>query len=69
MSIRGKCMCGANVAGSWKGDISQVTFGTMEGDPEAYPDQHIFVGSKATWVEIGDDLPQNDEYPPDFDAS
>jgi hypothetical protein len=37
--------------------------------PEAHPDQHIFVDSKATWVKIGDDLPQNAEYPPDLDAS
>jgi hypothetical protein len=63
--------CGANVAGSWKGVICQVTFGTMEGDLEGglevHPDQHIFVGSKAPWIEIGDNLPQNAEYPPDFD--
>ena len=61
--------CGSNVAGSWKGDICQVTFGTMQGDPEILPEKHIFVGSKASWVTIGDDLPQYDEYPPDFDDS
>jgi hypothetical protein len=57
----------ANVVGSWKGVICQVTFGTMEGDPEVYPNQHIFVASRAPWIEIGDNLPQNAEYPPDFD--
>ena len=41
----------------------------MEGDPEVHPDQHIFVGSKAPWIEIGDNLPQNDEYLADFDDS
>jgi hypothetical protein len=61
--------CGSNVAGSWKGEICQATFGTMQGDPEVHPNQHIFVGSKAPWLDIGDDLPQNDEYPPDFDDS
>jgi hypothetical protein len=25
---------------------------------------HIFVGSKARWYEIPDDLPQHAEYPP-----
>jgi hypothetical protein len=37
----------------------------MEGDPEIYPDEHIFVGSKAPWVNINDDFPQHDEWPPD----
>jgi hypothetical protein len=56
--------CGSNLATSWKGEIIQVSFGTMEGDPEVLPDQHIFVGSKASWITITDDLPQNDEFPP-----
>jgi len=53
------------VAASWKGEIIQVTFGTMEGDPEVYPNQHIFIGSKAPWDNVSDDLPQNEEWPPD----
>ena len=57
--------CGSNVAASSKGVVIQVTFGTMEGDPEVYPDEHIFVGSKASWVNINDGLPQHDEWPPD----
>ncbi len=57
--------CGSNVAASSKGVIIQVTFGTMEGDPEVYPDEHIFVGSKAPWTSITDELPQHDEWPPD----
>jgi hypothetical protein len=27
------------------------------------PTAHMFVGSKAPWYEIRDDLPQHDEYP------
>ena len=61
--------CGSNVAGSWGGEICQVTFGTMEGDHEAQPDQHIFVGCRASWVTITDDLPQYNEFPPGFDDS
>ena len=57
--------CGSNVAGSWNGVINAVTFGTMEGDPELHPDQHIFVGSRAPWIKIADGLPENDEYPPE----
>jgi hypothetical protein len=31
--------------------------------PNLPPSKHIFVGSKAPWFEITDELPQFDEYP------
>jgi hypothetical protein len=31
--------------------------------PGIQPTKHIFVGSRASWFEITDDLPQFDEYP------
>ena len=68
----GFCFCslfGSNVAGTWNRVINAVTFGSMEGNPEIHPDQHIFVGSKAPWITITDDLAQNDKYPPDLDGS
>ena len=34
--------------------------------PPARPKSHFFVGSKAPWHDIVDDLPQFDEYPPSF---
>jgi len=40
--------------------------GTLDDDPGARPAAHIFVGSKAPWFEITDQLPQFDEYPPGF---
>ena len=40
-----------------------VTLGTIEGDPGIRPRAHIFVGSKAAWFEITDDLPQFVEFP------
>jgi hypothetical protein len=40
--------------------------GNLEGDPGIEPSMHMFVGSKAPWHEITDDLPQYDEYPPQF---
>jgi hypothetical protein len=30
--------------------------------PSQLPDHHIFVGSKASWDEIGDELPQYEGY-------
>jgi len=43
-----------------------VPAGTLDEDPGQRPQAHIFVGSRAPWVEITDDLPQFDEYPPGF---
>ncbi len=44
--------------------LSWVSLGTIIGDPKLRPEAHIFVGSKAPWYEITDDLPQFDEWPP-----
>ena len=56
--------CGSSLAGTEKGKITTVTLGTVEGDPGIKPESHIFVGSKAGWYEINDDLPQFEERPP-----
>lgn len=40
--------------------------GVLDGDPETRPFRHVFVGVKAPWFEIRDDLPQFAEHvPPD----
>jgi hypothetical protein len=39
-----------------------VALGSLVDAPSLTPTEHIFVGSKAPWFEITDDLPQNDEY-------
>ena len=57
--------CGSSLAGTEKGRISTVTLGTVEGDPGIKPESHIFVGSKARWHEINDELPQFEERSPD----
>lgn len=36
--------------------------GTLDTDPGAKAERHVFVGSKAPWFEITDDLPQSSEY-------
>lgn len=41
----------------------RVPFGSLVDEPTLKPTAHMFVGSKAPWYEIIDDLPQHDEYP------
>ena len=53
--------CGSTLAGTDQGKITSVTLGTVEGDPGIKPGSHIFVGSKAQWHDIYDDLPQIEE--------
>jgi hypothetical protein len=40
-----------------------VTMGSLIDTPTRRPNGHIFVGSKAEWETIEDDLPQFEEYP------
>ena len=40
-----------------------VTLGTLVDSPSIRPSAHIFVGSKAPWHTITDDLPQYEELP------
>lgn len=49
-------------------DDFYVAMGTMDGDPPRPPGYHIFVGSKADWYEISDDLPQFDTFSDDYEA-
>ena len=41
-----------------------IALGTLDDDPGVRPACHVFVGSKASWFEITDDLPQYAELPP-----
>jgi hypothetical protein len=45
------------------GTTAHVTMGTLVEAPSIKPSAHIFVGSKAAWHEITDDLPQYHEFP------
>jgi len=40
-----------------------LALGTLDDDPGIRPSRHIFVGSKAPWFEVGDQLPQHDARP------
>ncbi|WP_306262775.1 GFA family protein [Pararhizobium sp. IMCC21322] len=44
------------------GTFAHVTLGTLVDTPSIRPTAHIFVGSKAEWFEITDDLPQHREF-------
>jgi len=47
------------------GAFVHVTMGTLVDAPTIRPNAHIFVGSKAPWFAIADDLPQYEEHAPD----
>jgi len=59
--------CGSNILVDSKQDPETlyISMGTVDGDPPCPPGYHIFVGSKAPWHEITDDLEQYDMWPPD----
>jgi len=44
------------------GAYVHVAMGSLVDTPGIRPTKHIFVGSKARWFEITDDLPQFEEY-------
>lgn len=58
--------CGSSLV-VWPTDpaatLTWVMLGTLDGDPGLAPSAHIFVGSKAPWFEIGDALPQHQQFP------
>jgi hypothetical protein len=45
-----------------EGAFVHVAMGTLVDDPTIRPTSHIFVGSKAPWYTIADDLPQYDAH-------
>jgi hypothetical protein len=62
-SVKAFCsVCGSSLfGGTWpSGPEISIRLGTVDGDPGIRPQYHTFVGSKAVWDEIVDDLPQHD---------
>ena len=43
------------------GEYVHVAMGSLVDAPSTRPTEHIYVGSKAPWFEITDDLPQSEE--------
>ncbi len=59
--------CGSAVPVSPEGGpFALVPLGNVAEDPGARPNLHFFVGSKAPWHDIPDDLPRHDAWPPGF---
>ena len=44
-----------------EGAYVHVAMGSLAGAPSVRPSEHIFVGSKAPWFDITDELPQFEE--------
>ena len=57
----GKCLSLLHWTG-YEGKI-RVPYGSLIDEPALKPMAHMFVGSKAAWHVIHDDLPQHNEYP------
>jgi len=56
-------VCGSNLPRTGLPEYVVIPAGSLDDDPGMQPEAHIFVGSKAGWHEITDDLPQYEEYP------
>jgi hypothetical protein len=48
------------------GPMVGIPAGLLDDDPIVKPSKHIFVGSKAPWFEIKDNIPQYEEWFPGF---
>jgi hypothetical protein len=58
------CKCGSLLYSLvQEAKLVHVTLGTLVDSPSIRPGAHIFVGSKASWYTIADDLPQHEELP------
>jgi len=65
-TIRRFCrICGSPVVNSWdpEPDSYGLAMGSLDDDPGVRPLCHEFVGSKAPWYEITDNLPQHRGFP------
>jgi hypothetical protein len=56
-------ICGSLLFSLVDANRVHVALGSLQDEPSVRPSVHIFVGSKAPWFEITDDLPRFDELP------
>lgn len=58
-------ICGSNLITKFDlhPEVYGFPLGTLDTDPDVKPICHVFVGSKAPWYEITDDLPQHEKLP------
>ena len=57
--------CGSTILVDFKteADMLYIAMGTVDGNVKCPPGFHQFVGSKAPWFDICDDLPQHNNWP------
>lgn len=60
--------CGSKTAGQEFAGMSFLPAGNLEEDPGIRPTEHIYVGSKASWYDIADDLPRHEAARPGDDV-
>jgi hypothetical protein len=58
-------VCGSSLVSTYDNDPDRMSIplGGLDQAPDNRPAGHFFVGSKAPWHEITDDLPQHDTWP------
>jgi len=63
-------ICGSNLISYYKDNDEYLglPLGGVEGEFVERPTKHIFVGSKASWFEITDGLPQYQAFPEDMNS-
>jgi hypothetical protein len=62
-------VCGSRVPGVFSDggqEVAGIPMGALDDDPARAPERHAFVGSKAPWHTISDQLPRYEGLPPDF---
>jgi hypothetical protein len=63
ISVRGELSLGSLLFSVVRnGAYVHVAMGSLVDAPSIRPTEHIFVGSKAPWFDITDNLPQFEEY-------
>ena len=60
-------ICGSTLCTVHNDNVYQVTLGCVNGDPEIEIGKHIYVGSKAAWEVIPENVAQFQEGPPQDD--
>ena len=58
--------CGSMLCGIVAGEVHGVALGCLNDDPGIAIEMHIFVGSKAAWDVVPDNVVQYEAFPPEL---
>lgn len=58
--------CGSTLCGIVEGKVHGITLGCLDDDQDIAIEKHIFVGSKASWEQIPDNVVTHDSFPPEW---